>query len=142
MGCPQGQSGFVLEFLEAQSNFGSGPSSCYSAREVQVQSVSHSVSPTVCSPMDCSPPIFSVQGISQTRIRKWVAIPSPGDLPHLGVKHRSPALQADSLPAKLPGKPYKHSTLGVCFLFSNISVSSSGSYSSCSGNTLFSAFSE
>jgi len=32
-------------------------------------------------------------------------IPSPGDLPNLGIELRSPALQADSLPAEPPGKP-------------------------------------
>ena len=31
--------------------------------------------------------------------------PSPGDLPHPGVKPRSPALQADSSPSESPGKP-------------------------------------
>ena len=31
--------------------------------------------------------------------------PSPGDLPNPGTEPRSPALQADSLPAQLPGKP-------------------------------------
>ena len=31
--------------------------------------------------------------------------PSPGDLPDPGIKLRSPALQADSLPSELPGKP-------------------------------------
>ena len=31
--------------------------------------------------------------------------PSPGDLPNPGIKPRSPALQADSLPTKLQGKP-------------------------------------
>ena len=31
--------------------------------------------------------------------------PSPGDLPNLGIELGSPALQADSLPAELPGKP-------------------------------------
>ena len=31
--------------------------------------------PTLCSPMDCSPPGFSVQGILQARILGWVAIP-------------------------------------------------------------------
>ena len=29
----------------------------------------------------------------------------PGDLPDSGIKPRSPALQADSLPSELPGKP-------------------------------------
>jgi len=30
---------------------------------------------TVCDPMDCSPPGFSVHGILQVRILEWVAIP-------------------------------------------------------------------
>ena len=30
--------------------------------------------PTLCDPMDCSPPCSSVQGISQVRKLKWVAI--------------------------------------------------------------------
>ena len=32
-------------------------------------------------------------------------VPSLADLPEPGIKLRSPALQADSLPAVLPGKP-------------------------------------
>ena len=32
--------------------------------------------PTLCDPMDCSPPGPSVHGILQARILKWVAIPS------------------------------------------------------------------
>ena len=31
--------------------------------------------------------------------------PPPGDLPNLGIKHRSPALQVDSLPSEPPEKP-------------------------------------
>ena len=31
--------------------------------------------------------------------------PSPGDLTNPGIKPKSPALQVDSLPAELPGKP-------------------------------------
>ena len=31
--------------------------------------------PTLCDPMDCSPPGFSVHGILQARILEWVAIP-------------------------------------------------------------------
>ena len=40
-------------------------------------SVSHSVvsEPTLCDPMDCSPPGSSVHGILQARILKWVAVP-------------------------------------------------------------------
>ena len=32
--------------------------------------------------------------------------PSPGDLPNPGIEPGSPALQADSLPTELPGKPH------------------------------------
>ena len=32
-------------------------------------------------------------------------MPSPGDLPDPGIELGSPALQVDSLPAELPGKP-------------------------------------
>ena len=32
--------------------------------------------------------------------------PSPGDLPDPGIKPRSPALQADSLPSELQGNPH------------------------------------
>ena len=31
---------------------------------------------TLCDPMDCSPPGFSVLGIVQVRILEWVAMPS------------------------------------------------------------------
>ena len=45
-------------------------------------------------------------GILQARILEWVAVPPPGDRPHPGIKPRSPALQADSLPSEPPGKNY------------------------------------
>jgi len=37
--------------------------------------------PTLCDPMDCSPPSSSVHGILQAKILEWVAMPPPGDLP-------------------------------------------------------------
>ena len=40
------------------------------------------------------------------RILEWVAVPFSRDLPNPGIKPGSPALQADSLPAELPGKPW------------------------------------
>ena len=48
--------------------------------------------PTLCNPMNCSPPGSSVHGISQARILEWVAIPSTGTLSNLVIKLRSPAL--------------------------------------------------
>ena len=32
--------------------------------------------PTLCDPMDCSPPCSSVHGILQARVLEWVAMPS------------------------------------------------------------------
>ena len=44
-----------------------------------------------------------------SRQEYWSGLPfpSPGDLPNPGVKPRSPALQADSLPSESPGKPMR-----------------------------------
>jgi len=57
--------------------------------------------------MDCNLPGFPVHGILQARILEWVAIPSPGDLPHPGTELGSPTLQADALTSEPPGKPIK-----------------------------------
>ena len=42
-----------------------------------------------------------------SRQEYWSALPfpSPGNLPNPGIEPRSPALQADALPSKPPGKP-------------------------------------
>ena len=56
--------------------------------------------PTLCEPMDCSPPGFSVHGILQAGILEWVAIPFSRNLPNPGIKLRPPTLQADSLPSE------------------------------------------
>ena len=56
--------------------------------------------------MDFSPPGSSVLGDSPGQ-EYWSGLPysPPGDLPNPGIKPGFPALQADSLPAELPGKP-------------------------------------
>ena len=41
-------------------------------------------------------------GFSRQEYWSGVSFPSPGDLPDPGFKLRSPALQADALPSKLP----------------------------------------
>ena len=43
---------------------------------------------------------LTVHGILQARILKWVTIPSPGDLPDLGIEPGSPTLHTDSLPCE------------------------------------------
>ena len=50
------------------------------------------------NPMDCSPPGSSVHGILQAKI----PLPSPGNLPDLGIEPRCLALQADSLLSEDP----------------------------------------
>ena len=44
-------------------------------------------------------------GFSRQGYWSGLPFPSPGDLPDPGIKLVSPALQADSLPTELPGKP-------------------------------------
>ena len=65
----------------------------------------------ICSVMSdflCHLPGSSVHVILQVRILEWVVIPFSRDLPDPGIKPRSPALQADSLPAEPQGKPLKN----------------------------------
>ena len=50
-----------------------------------------SVCPTLCDPMDYSPPGSSVHGIFQARILEWVAMSSSRDLFHSEVESLSPA---------------------------------------------------
>ena len=62
----------------------------------------------------------TVHGILQARILQWVAFPpSPGDLPNPGIEPRSPAVQVDSLPAELTGKP-KNTGVGSPVLLQGI----------------------
>ena len=43
-------------------------------------------------------------GFSRQEYWSGLPFPSPGDLPHPGIKLRSPALQADALTSEPPGK--------------------------------------
>ena len=51
--------------------------------------------------------LWTMQSMEFSRPEYWsrYPFPSPGDLPKLGIETRSPALQADSLPAEPQGKP-------------------------------------
>ena len=62
--------------------------------------------PTLCGPMDSSPPGSSVHGILQARILEWVAIPfSRGSSQPRDQTQVSPTFQANSLPSEPPGRP-------------------------------------
>ena len=68
--------------------------------------------PTLCDPIDCSPPGSSVHGLLQVRILECIAISS---------SRGSSALQAESLLTEPPGKPLrclgtlKHRLCGILF---------------------------
>ena len=49
--------------------------------------------------------LFNPMEFSRQEYGSGYPFPSPGDLPNPGIETRSPALQADSLPAEPQGKP-------------------------------------
>ena len=65
--------------------------------------------PTLCDPMDCSPPGSSVHGVLQARILEWVSIScsrgSSRPRDWTWVSCVSCITQVDSLPLVPPGKP-------------------------------------
>ena len=62
------------------------------------------------------PPDSSVHGDSPGKI---TGMDLPGDLPNSGIEPRTPALQADSLPSELPGKPLMLNSILLCDLLIN-----------------------
>ena len=73
--------------------------------------------PTLCDPVDCP-----LNSLGQNTGGKGKPFPSPGDLPNPGIKPRSPALQADSLPVEPQGKP-KNTGVGSLSLLQRIFLS-------------------
>ena len=61
--------------------------------------------PTLCDPMECSSPGYSVHRISQAKILEWVAISFSRGSSHREIKLMSPALAGGFFTAKPPGKP-------------------------------------
>ena len=70
--------------------------------------------PTLCNPMD-----YTVHGILQPEYWSGQPFPSSGYLPNPGMEPRSPALQADSLPAEPPRKA-KNTGMGSLSLLQQI----------------------
>ena len=68
--------------------------------------------PTLCGPMDHSPPGSSVHGILQARILEWVAMSSSRGSSQPRDQTRVSSIylhwQAGSLPLVTPGKPLDH----------------------------------
>ena len=66
--------------------------------------------PTLCNKLTVAHQAPLSMQIFQARILDWVAMPYPRGLPNPGIEPRCPTLQADSLPAELPGKPMEYYT--------------------------------
>ena len=89
--------------------------------------------PTLSDPIDCSLPgssIHGAQGVSGPllscvwNLRVFPEM-HPGDFPAPGIEPRSPALQADSLPTELQGKPCPNpihisKVLSTCSILRNL----------------------
>ena len=62
---------------------------------------------TLCNPIDCVACCAPLSmGFSRQEYWSGLPFPSPGELPDSGTELRSPALQADTLPTELHGKPH------------------------------------
>ena len=60
---------------------------------------------TLCDPMDLARQAPLSRGFSRQEHWSGLTRPPPGDLWDPGIEPGSPAVQADSLPTELPGKP-------------------------------------
>ena len=58
----------------------------------------------LCNPMTVAHQAPLSMGFSRQEYWSGLPFPSPRDLPNPGIEHRSPGLQADSLPPKPRGK--------------------------------------
>ena len=71
------------------------------------ESVSAQSSGTLSDPVDSWPTCQDPLSMGFPMQEYWSGLPfsSPGDLPSPGIAPKTPALQVDSLPSQLPGKP-------------------------------------
>ena len=69
---------------------------CRKCKEIIVEVKVAQVCSTLCNPMD-----YTVHGILQPEYWSGQPFPSSGYLPNPGIEPRSPALEADSLPAEM-----------------------------------------
>ena len=72
---------------------------------LKCESVSRSVMSNSLQPPGPWPTRPFMEEFFRQEYWSWFPGLSPGDLPNPGIEPRSPALQADSLPFELPGKP-------------------------------------
>ena len=76
-----------LIFIYVSLWFHQGGRSIKMTKDPAAAADSFQLCPTLCDPMDYSPPDSSVHGILQARILEWVAVSSPGIFPGLNPHH-------------------------------------------------------
>ena len=76
-----------------------------------------------------------------SRQEYWSGLPCrpPGDLFNPGIEHRSPALQADSLPSESPGKP-KNTGVGSLSILQGIFPTQESTRVSCIAGRFFTSW--
>ena len=74
---------------------------------------------TRCEPMTVTLQAPLSMGFSRQEYKNGLPFPSPGDLPHPGIKSESPVLQVDSLPPESPGKPHREAWSIINVMFQN-----------------------
>ena len=89
---------------------------CYSVVTRKKESEVTQSCPTLCDPVDCSPPGSSIHGILQARILEWVAISFSRGCSRPRDRTWSPALEADALTSEPPGKPKSTGVGGLSLL--------------------------
>ena len=81
-------------------------------RYVYVYAKSLQWCPTLCDPLDCSPPDSSVHGILQVRIWSGLLYPPPGDLRDSGITPTSSTLAGGFFATSTTWKP-----IGRCAIY-------------------------
>ena len=61
--------------------------------------------PTLCDPINCSPPGFLSMGLPKQEYWSGLPYPPPGDLPDPGIEPASLAIASEVFTTKPPGKP-------------------------------------
>ena len=73
--------------------------------------------PTLCDPMDCSPTVPKMVGLSRQEYLSGFSCPLPGDLPDPGTEPASPVpsyIAGGLFTTELLGKPYMYVCVCVC----------------------------
>ena len=77
---------------------------CPDSVQKAVHAKSLELCPTLCDPMECSPPGSSIHGILQARILEWVAVPSSRGSSRCRDQTHIPCISGGFFTARPPGK--------------------------------------